>query len=79
MSSDASLKPLVWPDRLVRFVRTSRLPRQSTLVRCRGVESLVYDLITDQGVVSSRAVLLYCDLLRLSLDWALCFCPSAYG
>ena len=51
-----------------------RLPRQITLVRCRGAKSLVYDLITDQGVVSSRAVLLYCDLLRLSLDWALCCC-----
>ena len=39
---------------------------QITLVPCRGVNSLTYDLLTNQGVVSSRAVPIYCDLLRLS-------------
>ena len=47
--------------------------RQITLVQRRGAKSLAYDLFTSQGVVFSRAVLLYCDLLRLSSDWLLCF------
>uniref|UniRef100_A0A1I7WD77 Uncharacterized protein n=1 Tax=Heterorhabditis bacteriophora TaxID=37862 RepID=A0A1I7WD77_HETBA len=45
---------------------------QITLVQCRGAKSLAYDLYTGQGVVSSRAVSLYCDLLRLSFDWMFC-------
>ena len=31
-----------------------------------------------QGVVFSRAVFLYCDLLRLSFDWVFC-CPFSKG
>ena len=46
---------------------------QTTLVPCRGVNSLTYDLLTNQGVVSSRAVPIYCDLLRLSFDWVALF------
>lgn len=42
---------------------------QITLVPCQGANSLAYDLLTNQGVVSSRAVPIYCDLLRLSFDW----------
>ena len=69
---------VAWPNSVILSCAIW-LPRQITLVRCRGAKSLVYDLITDQGVVSSRAVSLHCDLLRLSLDWALCFCPSRFS
>ena len=45
---------------------------QITLVQCRGAKSHVYDMYTGQGVVSSRAVFVYCDLLRLSFDRVFC-------
>ena len=45
---------------------------QTTLVQCRGAKSHVYDMYTGQGVVSSRAVFVYCDLLRLSYDRVFC-------
>lgn len=45
---------------------------QITLVQCRGAKSHVYDMYTGQGVVSSRAVFVYCDLLRLSYDRVFC-------
>ena len=45
---------------------------QITLVQCRGAKSHVYDMYTGQGVVSSRAVFVYCDLLRLSSDRVFC-------
>ena len=46
---------------------------QITLVPRQGANSLAYDLLTGQGVVSSRAVPIYCDLLRLSFDWVALF------
>lgn len=51
---------------------------QITLVPCQGANSLVYDLLTDQGVVSSRAVPIYCDLLRLSFDWVALFTSKLF-
>uniref|UniRef100_A0A0K0D9K3 Uncharacterized protein n=1 Tax=Angiostrongylus cantonensis TaxID=6313 RepID=A0A0K0D9K3_ANGCA len=44
----------------------------NTLVQCRGAKSHVYDMFAGQGVVSSRAVSVYCDLLRISSDRVFC-------
>ena len=50
---------------------------QITLVQCRGAKSHVYDMYAGQGVVSSRAVFVYCDLLRLSSDRVFCSIQSS--
>ena len=53
--ADCSLCPIIWsrPLRLRRF----GLPKPYQMVKCRGARSLVNDLITGQGVVSSSAAL----------------------